>query len=294
MKKSLLTAAVTLLTTGDLLVGASTNAVFTGRIEATLTRGGDAQKLLYTAGTNCLRIEPEADGRPNPVDLLDRNSGELTLLFPNNRSFVRLKKVAATPPSPNAAAAPPPHAMPPGVGPQGALPPQPPARIGPTNLPGQPAMPPMPQMPQRPQMPPGAGPGSGAMPMPMMPPMMMEPAEFKATGETTNLLGYACAKYEIKQRGEVMEIWAADKLMPFQAYQQNQPHRFGPRMLEEQWGELVKAKKLFPLLAVLRFEHGPERLRFEVKLVKPEEIEDKGGALFAPPADYHELEALPF
>ena len=28
----------------------------------------------------------------NPVDVLDRNSGELTLLFPHNRSFVKLRR----------------------------------------------------------------------------------------------------------------------------------------------------------------------------------------------------------
>ena len=142
------------------------------------------------------------------------------------------------------------------------------------------------------------------MPM-MMPPMMMEKIELTETGDKTNLLGYACRKFEIKQRGEVMEIWATDKLFPFQPYLQNQPHRFGPQMIEEQWGGLLKARKLFPLLAVLRFEQpapdgkgkpapGPERMRFEVKSITPEKIEDKDGSLFQPPADYHELEPLPF
>lgn len=130
--------------------------------------------------------------------------------------------------------------------------------------------------------------------MPAMPMMPMETAELTATTDTTNLLGYACTRYELKQRGEVMEIWATEALLPFQAYQPNQPHRFGPRMMEEQWGELLKAKKLFPLLAVLKFENGPERLRFEVRSVKPEAVEDKDGSLFQPPADYHELDPLPF
>jgi len=161
----------------------------------------------------------------------------------------------------------PPGGLPPGIGPQSA------------GAPGASAMPAMPGM-------------MGGMPMMPMPPM--EKAELKATGETTNLLGYACARYEIKHRGEVMVIWATDQLLPYQAWRQNQPPSFGPQMLEEQWGELVKAKKLFPLLATLKFERGPERLRFEVKSITPGKIEDPDGALFRPPADYREVRPLPF
>lgn len=132
----------------------------------------------------------------------------------------------------------------------------------------------------------------------------MEQAELKATGETTNLLGYTCVRYELKQRGEVMEIWATDKILSFRPYIQNQPHRFGPRRIEEKWGDLLKAKQLFPLLAVLRFDHpaapgtsapsapGPERLRFEVMAITPEKITD--ATLFRPPPDYQEIQPLPF
>ena len=122
----------------------------------------------------------------------------------------------------------------------------------------------------------------------------MEKMELTGTGEQTNLLGLACEKFQLKQRGEVMEIWATDALLPFQNYVRNQPHRFGRRMIEEQWGDLLKARKLFPLRAVLKFENGAERLRFEVKSVTPGRVEDKDGALFQPPPDYHELEPLPF
>jgi len=75
--------------------------------------------------------------------------------------------------------------------------------------------------------------------MPMMPPMMMEPLSLTATGDRTNLLGYACERFEIKRRGEGMEIWATTQLLPFQPYVPNQPHRFGPRGIEEQWGDLL-------------------------------------------------------
>lgn len=286
---------------------------FEGQITATITRGGQTQTLLYTVGTNQLRIERAESDRPYPKDIMNLDTGEMILLFPHNRSFVRLKSGAqnqpAAPPGFPGMPGPPPMPgmpMPPGAGPQ-MQPPRPlPGNIGTTNLPGTPAPP---QMPQMPRTPPGVGPQAGSsvpgMPaMPMMPPMPMGQVEFKATTETTNLLGYVCTRYELRQRGEVMEIWATDQLLAFEPYVQNQPHRFGPRMIEEQWGGLLKAKKLFPLLAVLRIEPppppagsspappGPERLRFEVQSITPEKISDN--TLFQPPPDYQEIQPLPF
>jgi hypothetical protein len=146
-------------------------------------------------------------------------------------------------------------------------------------------------------LPPGVGPQGGAAPgmpaMPMMPmPMPMEKMELNPTGQTTNLLGFACSGYEIKHRGQTMEIWATDQLLPFQLWLQNQPHRSGPRMIQDAWGDLLKAKKLFPLLAILRIDNGPERYRFEVKAIRPDHITDDDGTLFRPPANYFEARAL--
>ena len=280
-----------------LLAGAVTgngfagNAPFTGRIQATLTRGSEVQTFITTAGTNCIRIERGETDRPYARNLIVRSTGEVTLLFPNNRSYTRLpnyKDNNAGVPSAGPAGLPPQGFPAPGEAP--AAPPAAPAGIGPTNLPGVPPPPAMPQMPQTPAMP---AMGGG---MPMMPPMgMMEEAvELKATDATTNLLGFTCRRYELKQRGEMMEIWAADTNLPFAAWMQNQPPRFGPRMIEEQWGKLVADKKLFPVLAVLKFENGPERLRYEVKSVTPQKPETQAPELFRPPADYQELDPLPF
>lgn len=277
---------------------------FEGHINVAMTQGSQTTPLVYTVGANKLRIECPQTDLPHAKDIVNLDTGDLTLLFPANRSFVQLKSadIAATGTPAFPGIRMPPAGLPPGVGPQPTSLPGVPGHIGPTNLPGTRAMPSMPAAPTPdiPRMPPSAD-----MPaMPMMPMMMMEPMELKATKDTTNLLGYTCLRYELHQRGEAMEIWATDKLPPFEPYLQNQGHRFGPRMIEDQWGQLVKAKKLFPLLAVLRFERpspspngaptasGPERLRFEVKSITPEKIEDS--ALFQPPPDYHELPAMPF
>jgi hypothetical protein len=91
-----------------------------------------------------------------------------------------------------------------------------------------------------------------------------------------------------------MEIWATDQLLPFQPYLANEPHRFGPRGIEEEWPELLKAKNLFPVLVVLKLENGPERLRFELKSIQPQQIDDRNGALFQPPPEYREIRPLLF
>ena len=132
-----------------------------------------------------------------------------------------------------------------------------------------------------------------AMSMPMMP-GMMEKMELQATGQKTNLLGFACQQYVLKQRGETLEIWATDQLLPYQPYVQNQPHRFGPQRIEEQWPGILTSRKLFPLLATLRYDNGAERFRFEVQSVTPQKLTDEEAKLFHPPAGYFEVEPLPF
>src|SRR5450432_1779120 len=76
-----------------LILQPSVLQAFEGRINATITQGNQSQPLLYTIGTNFVRVEMTATNWPNPVDIVDRSSGALTLLFPHNRSFVRLKPV---------------------------------------------------------------------------------------------------------------------------------------------------------------------------------------------------------
>jgi hypothetical protein len=145
---------------------------FEGRITATLTQAGEAKNFLYTAGTNLLRIERIETNRPYARNVVNRDSGAITLLFPYNRSFMRWK------PAPqNASPFPGAPVLPPGIGPQARPLPAAPAGIGPTNLPGMPAptaTPPMPAMPQMPLgLPPGIGPQPGGAPgaptLPRMP-----------------------------------------------------------------------------------------------------------------------------
>jgi hypothetical protein len=156
-------------------------------------------------------------------------------------------------------------------------------------------------MPAMPGLPPGIGPQPGgamagaAAPaaMPRMP-MMNQKLELRATGQTTNILGFVCQQYELKQRGETVEFWATDQLLPYQPYLRNQPHRFGPDQFERQWAGLVADRRLFPLIASLRYDSGGERLRFEVTSVSTDKIAEPSEQLFQPPRDYTEIQPLPF
>jgi len=297
--------------------------VFEGKIEIAITRGTDITSLLYTYGENFLRIEvagAKPGTFPDPVNIVDLKSGAMTIVYPHNRTFMKLtaaqadaNQKTATPQLPAGMPAPPT-----GIGPQSGM----------NNTPPLPSLPPgAPPMPTPPSgLPPGIGPQASAMPnmqaaipnmppmpagvgpqarmpaMPVMPPMPTEKLELKATGKKDKILGYASEQFELKQRGEKMEIWATDQLPVFQSYLRNQSPRFGPRMLEEQWPVLVTEKKMFPLRASLRFDMGPnganatdgapERMRFEVKSTKPGKITDE--KLFQPPEGYVEMPPMAF
>jgi hypothetical protein len=306
---------------GAAFFGAATTFAFEGRIEAVLNRGGETQTFLYTVGANHLRVERTETNWPHAKNIVNLQSGEVTLLFPHNRSFVRLKNGGAHAPSrvpagassagvssdmrhiPRTTALPamPIGAITSGIGPQSAMPGQF-ANLRGTSLSGAPAIPNLPK--PLADLPPGIGPQTAAAGVVLAIPAMQIPfpmamaagqaLELQATTNTVTLLGFPCTRYELKQRGEVLEIWATDKLLPFQAWLPNQPRRFGPRMLEEQWPELLNARKLFPLRASLRFENGTERLSFEVKSVKAEKIEDTDGKFFQPPPDYFEVRSSSF
>ena len=118
--------------------------------------------------------------------------------------------------------------------------------------------------------------------------------EFHATGEKTNLLGLACEHFEFKHHGATLEVWATDRLLPYQPYLQSQPHRFGPQGIEEQWPALLTSRKLFPLLVSLRRDNGPERFHFEVKSITPQALTETDAKLFQPPDGYFEIQPLPF
>jgi len=129
-----------------------------------------------------------------------------------------------------------------------------------------------------------------------MPSRMMRPPldtlALKATRQTTNLLGSRVENLPFRREAK---RW-----------------RFGPRTNCFRWRRIWKIRRpdsampdratmgrttagasLFPVLAVLKFENGRERLRYVVSTVTPQTLTDDDQKLFTPPDGYIEIEPLP-
>ena len=322
---------------------------FEGIIEAVLVRGDYRESCTYSVGSNMLRVARNETDHPYAVNLIERDTGRITLIFPHNLSFMRMEPPAMTSARPEDFPGMPTliGELPEGIGPQADSFDMPFTAM-PSDLPGMPNMPA--QMEAGITIPPGGlpegiGPQAGscgiphtAMPgIPNMPDatglsgmpsdmgagmqapgMMPEPDGeragrvyegrgqsarrrrsrellFSETGETTNLLGYACTRCELRQHDRVMEIWATDQLVPFHPWLQDPPPRHpGPQVMEEHWGELLQARKLFPLRIEVRNEEGHSvPFEFKVLSITPRQF-DPEEKRFRPPPDYHELEPPPF
>lgn len=231
---------------GWAVMAASAATEFEGFISAELIQGTNRTSLRYTVHPDALRIEVAAAERPQPINLLNRKSGTLTLLFPHNRTFMRL---------------PPGREDAPASGP-GAFP----APWRPGNLP----------------------PGS-------VPPMLAlgERFSLRATGQETNFSGVACAQYQATSESETVEVWATDRLLPYQPYLRGQPAGFGPRGLTEQWPIELKRRGLFPLQASLRPRNGVASVQLKVHSVTAAKLTPQDLLTLQPPPGYVEIHALP-
>jgi hypothetical protein len=268
---------------------------FEGRIQTIITQGNEKASILYTVSANYVRIENADTNLPLAKNIISLDTQTLTLIYPHNHSFVRLKSATnpaksppefppvpeGTPPMPN------PNLWPKPSGPS-------PATIGPPPLPNLPS-----NLPAMPSMPAGIGPlakSGGTMAMPRSPTMAgpKEDLELTDSGVTTNYLGYDCTRFELKQRGFSMELWATKDLLPYYPWRQNPPPAIVPNLTEQQWPGLLRARGLFPLRASLKQDNGTEQMRFEVQFIRKEQITDPDGQWFQPPGDYHEIEPPPF
>jgi hypothetical protein len=118
--------------------------------------------------------------------------------------------------------------------------------------------------------------------------------ELLDTGQKTNLLGFDCRHYELKQSGKTMEIWATSQLLPYQPYLQHEPHQYGIGRIEEQWPGMLKSHRLFPLLASLGYDNGAQLFRFQLESVTPQNPTVDDTNLFYPPAGWIETQPPPF
>jgi hypothetical protein len=335
MRFSVILFAFISLLPSPLLCAADKDKNFEGTVAVTEMRGGVSTQTIYTRKGDQLRIENPDKSKPEPINIVDLAAKKLTIVYPHNSSFVVVD--LATRPSvagvgdPGGSA--PGASMP--VGPGSTIPATTLAQVGPaiSPPPGFPSPPPMPSMPPMPnnlmasgmpKMPLGGAPigagGAPALPNPgIMPPMpgmgtFGGTPELKKTDKTKKIQGFDCALYTISDRMETFEIWATpdSALFPFRLVRPNYLNRhFGPRMIDEQWIELLQKQSLFPLEAILRTDprpqaqgragtspapsagvaadRGQERLSFKVEKIEKKKVDNE--KLFQPPEGYFEIQS---
>ena len=256
---------------------------FEGTVTATLTRGEAGSQLVFVRRANLVRIE-NTTNKLEPINILDLGANRLTIIYPHNRTFVRVEAV----PKPEG-----------GIGTSHSSMPAGPAPTAPSfrrmAIPAAGTTPTV----QTGAAPPATGAGMpgvpGLPPMPVMP-GMSGPTELKSTDETKKVQESECKLYKASGRGETLEVWATNDstFFPFRMLERDfLRQRFGPTMLEEQWPELLREKSLFPLEVTLKMDPGgQERLSFKVEKIERKKITDE--KLFQPPEGFIEVQAPRF
>jgi hypothetical protein len=262
---------------GFLLLAASAIAAADGSILILRhTEGNQSTEYQYTSNLTTTRLDrlgaPTVP--PSPWNLIDRATGNITILHPHNQSITTLPSSAFTrkPAAPHTS-------MPPGIGPDPSLVPQ-----G-TQLPN---IPPIPSN------------------LPGMAPAM---AELKTHSETRRLHGHTCTRHTVVLDPSLeLEVWLAESpdLPPFYLLLREGPPQFGQNELLLDWPHLIRNSRKFPLLAILReiptpdpipeienLEPAPpqpeprELARWEVTSIAPASPED---ALFTIPANFFQTD----
>ena len=230
---------------------ANAEPAFEGTISATYARGGEANKSNVVFTRQGNGLRIEnTTNKLEPVNIFDLAANRLTIIYPHNTTYVVSDLRKSS------------------LSREARMPAMPLNNIA-VGAAGS-AMPPIPPIPGQ----------SGA-------------SELKKTEQTKKIQGLDCALYVIENRGEKFEIWATGDaaLFPFHLIERDAVNgRFGPRMLEEEWVELLRAKSLFPLEASLRMNDvKTEQLSFKIdKIEKRKTAED---APFRPPEGYQEMPA---
>ncbi len=105
--------------------------------------------------------------------------------------------------------------------------------------------------------------------------------QMKKTGETREINGYTCEKWEINDESGATEAWLTKDLGGFMFM--NNP--MGGES-KTQWQSGIEGSGLFPMLVIHRDASGNEDTRFEVKSVEKISLSSD---LFTPPAGYQKM-----
>lgn len=287
------------------------------------TEGSHISEYLYTLNQTTAHLQRlgEATNPPSPWNLIDRQSGKITILRPHNQSVTTLASDAFDhkPEPPREIQLPPGYELPPQIaealknpGKPVSTPTSLNSRIGPDPalLPDGatlPEIPETPAVPTAPNPPPGI-PGGG---LPAMPPMIlggMPPiggmdstplGELIAHEKTKGIQGHTCQRHTMMlDRGLELELWltTSKDLPPFHLLLWDGPPHFGGRNWLREWPHAIRKAGKFPLLAALREktpdaqDPSPEISRWEIISIQPATPEAE---LFHIPDNYLNTDTAP-
>ena len=340
------------VTAAEFKEGTFTLAIKRGELEQTVlyTRKGEQLRLEYPGKHIPAKPSNLIDTRSGEVKIVRPLNSTWTLV-PAKRLAVRKPSAFPEPPAPPAGtgARPGPAGVP-GTPPAPinpdipATPPQPAAPQSPAGAPAIPEMP-TPTLPDGSPLPngigpqpgagsartvPGVNPGQPAVPgglpiglpagiptdMPMMP-GQTEEMKLSAGKESKTIHGYLCQRYVMTLPGEgEMTLWLSDAadLPPFHLPLHEAPRARGRVDWLVQWPAVLRERKLFPMLAILRvapeqaakpteadtpatkipLKQGREIARWEITDISAKPISDQESSLFAIPLNYHQMESPDF
>jgi hypothetical protein len=116
-------------------------------------------------------------------------------------------------------------------------------------------------------------------------------ARLEKTGETQKILGHLAEKYLATDRDSKTELWLAEGLGAFMAFQEPNPMggkgRKSGGAASQGWERALAGKDLFPLRVVSTDKSGRESFRMEATAISAEKLPD---SLFAPPAGYEKFD----
>ncbi len=114
--------------------------------------------------------------------------------------------------------------------------------------------------------------------------------KLEKTGETEKILGHTATKYISTHEGTTTELWLAEGLGMFAAF--NNANPMGGRgqrggQASTDWARLLAGKELFPLRVVGKDKSGKESFRMETTAINEQSLPD---SMFAPPPGYQKMD----
>jgi hypothetical protein len=107
--------------------------------------------------------------------------------------------------------------------------------------------------------------------------------KFKATGETKEIIGYACEKWLYEDDKNIAEVWMTKDIGQFKFFEGG----FGKNKKSGSWESSIEKSGLFPVLVINRDKSGKELNKLEVTSIDKKELNDN---LFTVPAGYKKFD----